>query len=338
MPRKLGDFLLFSIEFLKEYSSPCLRYLFEIIMKKTPFFLILLIELIIGYMEKLNSKGFSLLQVLIAAGLTAGLALTMMRMGQNQSMMQRKATEDLDTNQFYQNVQKHLLDSDACRETLSSASGLHNEGDSAEIASIKDKAGNVIYNKVDKLPSPSIKINSLRVLREKGENIKLEMYVEKVREGKSFGANKILRKIDLIAKFQGGNIIKCYSQLDNAVVTAKKEMCLDLCAKAVGANPLESNCWDSTTNTCLVGTKGRVIYQDAINGQMTLDKFASSRKSCSKCRRECNPCAPGETMIDRGCSLGKNCKIVHRWRNCEATCVRTSPNSILGKILYFDSN
>lgn len=168
-----------------------------------------------------KEKGFSLVQVLVAGALMSALALVLAKLGQNQAKIQRTAYDGLDINHFYQNLQSHLLDSDSCTNTLKAATGLSTYPKEVDIHEIKDKNNKTIYNKTDKNPSPSLKIKKLTVKRKDSHNTELEVMIEKKVKGRSFGGDTLSRRVQLTADYDStGSIMRCYSQMDNAVKSA----------------------------------------------------------------------------------------------------------------------
>jgi hypothetical protein len=191
----------------------------------------------------LNSQaGFSIVQVLIAAGLMGGLALMMAKLGQNQAKMQRKAIEDQDLNQFVNTVQKHLLNHEACKNTFENVVGLNSDGDDDDehVDKILNFEKNTVFavnttsNYLDTDPSPNLKITSMRAIRGAGTELKLEIEIEKTNKGaqQSFGAKNFKKFIELDALYSNGEVLKCYSQLDSAVATA----CASLGGTIVGTD------------------------------------------------------------------------------------------------------
>lgn len=257
----------------------------------------------------LNSQaGFSIVQVLIAAGLMGGLALMMTKLGQNQAKMQRKAIEDQDLNQFVNTVQKHLLNHEACKNTFADIDTLNSNGDSQAVESIKNFEGIEVYNDSDKQPSPRLNIIGMKAIRGADNELKFEIEIQKKSRGaqQSYGAKNFKKFIELDALYSNGEVLKCYSQLDSAVSTsvllAREEACIDIGAQ-----------WNSTTKTCtLTDAFKKQLIEDGLkqlnlvklyeksDGTLSkskpgdyVSKCKVSRKRCSRtsshtCGRSCN--------------------------------------------------
>lgn len=232
----------------------------------------------------LNSQaGFSIVQVLIAAGLMGGLALMMAKLGQNQAKMQRKAVEDQDLNQFVNTVQKHLLNHDACKNTFENVVGLNSDGDDDDehVDKILNFEKNTVFavnttsNYQDTDPSPNLKITSMRAIRGAGTELKLEIEIEKTNKGaqQSFGAKTFKKFIKLDALYSNGEVSKCYSQMGSAVVTARKRACDDL---AISAGASNMTTWSATGGCMLSDAYKKKIFEDGLAQMNVTPVFINS--------------------------------------------------------------
>lgn len=188
-----------------------------------------------------TQSGMSIVQVLIAASMMGGLALVMGKMGENQSKMQRGARESFDINSLHNSIEKILLNSVSCRETITQISSLpikpltSNSGVSIDhiVSKIDDEPGTqkVIKYKIGKENRiGTVYIESIKATRFNQNEIRLRFVIKKIVQGKhkGFGAQSLNKDIVLFGKFTGNNPTGCYSQMDNAVISAVLEACKSL--------------------------------------------------------------------------------------------------------------
>lgn len=90
-----------------------------------------------------SQSGVSFVQVIMAAAMMGGLALVMSKMAQNQSKVQRSATNSMKINEMFNRVQKYMLNHDFCKETLSQAAISVTDGE-VPINEIKTKIGGIV--------------------------------------------------------------------------------------------------------------------------------------------------------------------------------------------------
>ncbi len=176
-----------------------------------------------------------MVNVLMAAGLMGGLALVMGKIGQNSAKTQRGARESMEIINFYNQVQKHLLNHNSCKETFSAMDALavgDVDDDAIYIDSIVSKpdetstAVEVFKQGLADPATPTVYIESMRLGRPTAKSVELKITLKKIKEGKSFGANSLVKTFNLDAKFGSDNKIeKCYSQLDGAVSSAVVAAC-----------------------------------------------------------------------------------------------------------------
>jgi len=185
-----------------------------------------------------NQNGMSMVSVMMAAAMMGGLALVMTQLGTNSSKIQRKAIESQDMNAFVNNLEKNMLNKDSCANTFASVTGLTSNGLVDDIdAGIVNFNGDPIYQVTTATnPSPlktweieriyAVRIDPLVDPKIKDHNLQLKVKLKKKNIGKSFGAQEITKTIQIDAIYDvTGGVVKCYSQMDNAVTTAVKEAC-----------------------------------------------------------------------------------------------------------------
>jgi hypothetical protein len=166
----------------------------------------------------LNAKGFSIVQVLIAAAMMGGLALVISKLSENQSMVQRGAIEGQEINEITTRMQKYLSNSKVCshnfkNNTLAPVTG------KKSFSEIKNLDNNVVF-KVDPnhTYAGGISIVGMELKRLAGSELEFEMQL--VKKGtKSIGAKNINKKFKLDGIFDGNKLLSCYTDTEGTIAT-----------------------------------------------------------------------------------------------------------------------
>ncbi|MCK5882727.1 MAG: prepilin-type N-terminal cleavage/methylation domain-containing protein, partial [Bacteriovoracaceae bacterium] len=195
--------------------------------------------------ENDGEKGFSLAEVMVAAGLLSVLSLALVHITQNQAVVQKRAEASSEINTISNTITQNLLNSLACEETLTLGSTI-SEG--MDIAEIKNRRGDTLFNKVDKYGNRQISINDITLNN---------LSVGPLANGSRFGEaniivtfeklSKLIKGIKLIQKtfpvkisLSGANaLLGCYSATENAVQTATEKSC-----ESIGGT------YNSASNVC----------------------------------------------------------------------------------------
>ncbi len=190
---------------------------------------------IIKSLRILDGKdGFSLAEVMVAAGLIGALSLVMMKLTENQAVTQKRAESSFEINTISNIISQNLLVTEACSATLGVGTAVV---DNAVITNIRNRKGNVLFNTTNKYGNRQIKINAMTIddvtinsgagTNQYGE---LNLLIQFEKLSKVLSGNKLITK-----KFpvnvevdSSGNLVKCYSSTENAVRSAKEEACSDL--------------------------------------------------------------------------------------------------------------
>lgn len=195
-------------------------------------------------MNFLDKKGFSLAEVMVAAGILGIVSLGVLQLTKNQTKVQKRAETSFEINTISSLISQTLLNSAACSETLVVGTNI---ADGVSIDEIKNRKGNTLYNKVNRYGKNQVRINSIviegvTVVDNFGE-AKLVVEFEKL--SKILKGNKFIKKeFPLKVELDNSdNLIKCFSSTENAVVTAKEEAC----------NSLNGN-YDVATDNCNLST------------------------------------------------------------------------------------
>ncbi len=162
-----------------------------------------------------NEDGFSLVQVVIAAGLMGVLSLFMLKMQENQRMNQNKIAMDGEITTFMTKLNGFLQRSDYCEKNLVGKSITSEEP--FEIEKFVAPNGKVIFEKGQLYGNRFFELESIRDSDffydsddKKTGNLTLLVTLKKHK--KSFGAEHIAKKLDLMVYLDDqGTITACNS-------------------------------------------------------------------------------------------------------------------------------
>ena len=246
-----------------------------------------------------------------------------------------------------------MLNKVACANTFTGITGLTTNGSTADIPAIKNSDDVIVYT-VDAAGTQTMKtyrITEMKAIRTGSTGLDIRVMLEKSRLGasggnKSFGASRKSIKIAVDALYGPlGVVTKCYSQMDNAVTSARDEACKDV-------DPAAS--WNESTGCQLSVTFKKNIVEDGLAQMTSIDLYRkadntlttaateyshtdTTPRNCSKCSKSgCNPgaCPSGWARSGRTCNKGGLCGFKPRWRNCSVTCsiIRYKNTTSIGKV------
>lgn len=214
-----------------------------------------------------SQRGMSMINVMIAGALVAGMALTVSKMGKSTRQLTKSSETTTDLLQVQNRIERTLLDDRGCMNnlydiTLSDpvSSG---QSTSTTIDKLVDASNRTIIKRNEPVEgSKNISIKNIELLRHYKADIvnstastkrsELELVVtffkgniedaivldedgnetvgKKNSKGKDvIGGGSIKKRFYLSALFdQAGKVDKCYSQLDAAVSTARRQTCNDV--------------------------------------------------------------------------------------------------------------
>lgn len=203
-------------------------------------------------MKTLGNRGMSLVEVMVAVGALAVVSLGVMKMTKQQTIVQKRAEAAFEISTASNLITQTLLNHEACVFTLGTGALI---ADGGTVTAIKNRNNGVIFNTVDKYGNNTVKINTMTItgvsltggpgLNQFGE-LNLEIEFEKISQIIT-GAKKILKSFPLrVEVTPAGNLVKCYSAIENAVEEAK----LEACAGIGGLyDPVTSKCNLSSYNS-----------------------------------------------------------------------------------------
>ena len=173
-----------------------------------------------------GERGFSILGIIISAGMASGLAVTLTGITKDQQVVQRRAETYFEISNLSYLVLRTLQDSDACTQTLGVGTPIVGN---KRWTSIKNKDGWIVLDKSEKYGSGVVQIQSIAPkdinIQDKIGDMNLEITFKKL--GTKPGShNKIIKTFPLsIDVDDSGKLVRCRSNHSNIVTTAKERMC-----------------------------------------------------------------------------------------------------------------
>jgi hypothetical protein len=246
-------------------------------------------------------SGFSIVQVLIAVAMAGGLALTIAKLGQEQSKISKTSSNNLDLSEVSNRVLRYMSKTETCTATLGNLPIL--AGQTKPIIEIKNKEGAILISSQENNPKNKIgglKLKKIELIRGTGnldDVLEFVVYLQKVNTTTSYGQDEIKKTFELSAKFDSDSkIVKCFTAMDGAVEAA--------CESLGGA---------LVNSDCVFNNNGRSvpIYQK---------KDAIVWRSGANCKDDKSFCVGHEVELDRSCrDDGNNCGS-NKWRACRSKC------------------
>ncbi len=196
---------------------------------------------------KLNIKGFTLVEIMVAAGLLGVLSVAFMNLTHNQVTTQKRMETKYEENALNSRIAQALLNNQSCVNTFGLGETLTND---LSISSIKNKLNNDILNTTNVYGNNTIKIASMTLKdfnsvtvgpsQKAGEG---KLVVEMQRMSKLIKGNKkIVKSYPVEFNLDENNkLVSCFSALGNAVDTAVIESCTKI-----------GGVYDHVTNKCIL--------------------------------------------------------------------------------------
>ena len=266
----------------------------------------------------INIRGFSMIGILMAMGMTGALALVLAEMSKQQFQMAKKSESNVELSAVSQNIRRLIYDGAACIQTIGVGTVFADGGSAISINAIKNKVG------VDSIVRGSTYGNGLiRIHRlffkdivvtgttTKTAEINLQVIFKKTSRGIT-GPNKVVRKYPLSVELDAANgAVRCHSELGAAIATAKKQLCNNL-QGALG----QTQNYDAVNDVCplpgkfsqqCTGENSHVVSYD-VDGNPVCAPFSAasggaeihpSGKNCYLIRTHVNIVAGGQFELLR---------------------------------------
>ena len=173
-----------------------------------------------------NARGFSILGIIIAAGMASGLAMTLANITRDQQVVQRRTESYFEISNLSYLIFRTLENSEACTQTLGRGTAIRN---SARWTAIKNKDGGIVLDKSEKYGNGLVKIQSMapKNIQITGNTGEMVLQVTFKKLGSVDGENtKTVKTFPLSIDVDASRkLIRCRSNYTNIVTTAKERMC-----------------------------------------------------------------------------------------------------------------
>lgn len=182
-----------------------------------------------------NNKGFTLVEVIIAAGLIAGLSLVMMNIFKQQNFTQKKTESSFELSTIQQSINQTLLNEKACINTFAAVGDIRS---ATSLPRIRSSTGAILYqvgntyNNLVRITAIDIKnvvINPNPVPAGTRGNGDLEIDVKFQRTSKilaNLGNTSSTWNYKIRVEVNSAHVVtSCYSALQSAIDTSKRLTC-----------------------------------------------------------------------------------------------------------------
>lgn len=278
----------------------------------------------------INERGGAMIQVMFASVIVAALALYLGQINTQQAKQQRANNESVKAYGIEKEIEKDLLNYHSCSATFT-GNGKHKLNVPKYYTELKRKysEGHTAFTSFQKgksyAPNSFLYIKDIKTKRVKTNELKVEIEIEKLKQGKSSGVNSKNLIYLLHAGFNDDDeLVECYLKgfNDDIVTKVREQTCRNIC----------DTCWDDTKKVCVLNKDFKVeLVREALADMGPKKVFEEAdlvqEKTCSKCDKSgCNPCPSGWIESNRSCSTGSLCGLKPRWRNCKSTCTLKRSN------------
>ena len=183
-------------------------------------------------MRSRNNRGFSIIGVIVAAGMLGGLVLVLAKLTRQQHVSQKKSETMAELTVLHQKVLSVFYDGESCTKTLGPGAILR-VGD--KISQLKNREGSVVleegktYNRLLKVVS--MKILAIQGSVAKTRELDIEIIFEK-QGAANTGYNKVTKvfsiTVELSAVTPSMTLDRCHHTLDGKEQGIKEQMCTDM--------------------------------------------------------------------------------------------------------------
>ena len=183
---------------------------------------------------KTSSNGFTLIGVILAAGMTGSLSLLLAQMSRQQLVTQKKAETGAEIIQTTSRISRMLQNNAACVNTLTSGTGslTINNGGTIGLTDLRDKNNNAFMSAGTTYSNGLIQLSNIAVKNVTLNNTtgKLDVTVTLRKASPAIkGQKNVVKTFPLAVEVDSSNrLIRCRSHLQAAVSAAKKTLCMEM--------------------------------------------------------------------------------------------------------------
>ena len=169
----------------------------------------------------LNDKGFSIIGIIMSAGMVSGLAMALSSIVKDQKTVQRKTEGYFEISNLSYRILRTLENDNACTQTLGAGTKIVK---SAKWSSIKNRNGDIVLDKSKKYGNGLIAIQSIIPKDIKTEGRAGEMNLQVT--FKKMDTTEIIKTFPLYIEVDNSRkLVKCHSNSRNISSMAKERMC-----------------------------------------------------------------------------------------------------------------
>ena len=183
-----------------------------------------------------NVRGFAMITVIVAFGMTGGLAMVLAKLSTQQMTLQKRSESWVELEALTQRIGRILYNSTACFNTIQNDSSgnpiVFNSGiTTVSLGHIKNNGGRNVISSNDVYGNGLIKISSLALegitVADSVGRMNLQVTLEKIAKSIT-GYKKAVRTYPLIVNLNSTNLpIDCQSDLGAAIANVRKELCIE---------------------------------------------------------------------------------------------------------------
>jgi hypothetical protein len=204
-----------------------------------------------------SSVGISLIQIMVAMGVMAGISVALMRIQQTSTQTSAGAALATDTIGLFNRISQVLLDSSGCAQTLNPLGAI---SVNMPVPSILDKNGNPVVTIGQEVVDRRLRVKDMTVTDFVPDGaivapattiratVAVEVELEK-KKGPNFDWQSIKKTYNMIAKIDTSlTILECYDAAGNSIESAVKEACEKIDYDDDGTFDFQ---WDMTNQKCI---------------------------------------------------------------------------------------
>ena len=168
-----------------------------------------------------NNKGFSLVQVMVAAGMMGGIALGVMQLSKQMQTTTVKGETSIEENQLINHISTILLDANSCMETFK---GLSFRDPVESIKRVKSNGESIEVYRTGKIyGNRTLQIDRMTLSGKKGEEY-LDLKIKRIKAAYQ-GPKNVKKRIALKLVIEEGKVKNCFSELSNVTENSIKKSC-----------------------------------------------------------------------------------------------------------------
>lgn len=264
-----------------------------------------------------NSKGFSMVQVMVAAGMLGGLSLMVAEITRNASKTKNHLESSMEINMTISQIQAMLQSSISCNlnfkdqpVTQSYTELRRCTNQNHETLNCND-AGQVLLEVNKPYGNGSYQVNSINTKDGSAGTVDIEISFQRLKgnNNNTYGAKEITKVINIQADRVGPNISNCYSDISNAIDTAVLNACKGNGARVITLPSGGYECTHDVDDTTTCGPGEFVEKFEVVDGE--------TKPVCAKLSDKTQGCDLGKYATDIDADGNFICKVIPACREGE---------------------